>query len=179
MRDLNKQLFDEYQNDTYFKFNEQAEKQFRSILKFPNTLGFDNRSFGFIVLHKRHKPSGIEDEIPACLILKRLGFCIELVEEHDSYPSQDVKIGQAQFEIKRLHNCTDWGNGILRHFRRSYKKTSHLILHIDQQIYPYNLKRAIRNAAIQYKNIQVVWLIYHSNLTILNRDMILDAKYEI
>jgi hypothetical protein len=179
MNKLNKSIFDEYSSNDYFKSNDEGEKKFKALLKFPNAVGFNHRSYGFIVLHKSHKSGGIEDEIPACLILKNLGFGVELIEEHDHHMSMDVKIEGTNFEVKRLHNCDDWASGILRHFRRAYKKTTHLILHIDQRMHAHNLRRAIRNASNTYGSIQVVWLIFQKRLTQLTKEAIQKAEYNL
>ena len=179
MRDLKKQQFDAYPNDTYLKSNEKAVKYFKEIKKFEKALGFDSDSGGFIVLHKKHKPSGIVDEIPVCLVLKKLGFDIVLIEEYDYDKSLDVEISKLAFEIKRLVNAENFRKAILRHFQRTVKKTTNLILHIDQPIYESQLKSILQNSAGEYSKIKIVWLIYESKLHILDRKMLLTKDYRL
>ena len=121
MRDTNKQKFDEYSDAIYFKSNEKAVKHFKEIKKFEQALGFDYDSGGFLILHKKHKPSGIVDEIPVCLVLKKLGFDILLIEEKDNDKSVDVEISEFAFEIKRLVRAENFRKAMLRHFQRTYK----------------------------------------------------------
>ena len=82
MNKLNRLKFETYPTQDYFKENSTAIGNFRSLLKFEEALGYDHKSGGFIVLHKHHSPSGIEDELPVCQVLKSQGFCVELVAEY-------------------------------------------------------------------------------------------------
>lgn len=179
MRDLNKQQFDAYPNDTYLKSNEKAVKYFKEIKKFSKALGFDSYSGGFIVLHKKHKPSGIVDEIPVCVVLKKLGFDVVLVEEYDYDKSIDVEVSSIGFEIKRLVNAENFRKAVLRHFQRTVKKTSNLILHIDQPIYESQLKSVLQHSAEEYSKIKIVWLIYENKLNILDRKKLLTKDYRL
>jgi hypothetical protein len=179
MSNLNKLKFDNYPLHSYFKTNEKAEKAFPSIVKFPDALGFDRKSKGFIVLHRNHQESGIEQEIPACLILKNFGYDIELIEESDSALSADAKISEFIFEIKRLSNATDLLNGILLHFRRAYKKAQYLILHIDKRVDTSNLRRSIRKASEKYPDIKLVLLVYGKKVVELNKEMMKKGDYSI
>ncbi len=64
MRNLNKLKFDEYSRSVYFKETKSALPYFRDIIKFTNGLGYNAISDGYIVLHRKHSPSGLEDEMP-------------------------------------------------------------------------------------------------------------------
>lgn len=125
MSNLNKLKFDNYPLHSYFKTNEKAEKAFPSILKFPNALGFDFKSEGYIVLHRNHHNSGIEQEIPACLFLKDLGRQVELIEEYMFKSSGDALVDDCFFEIKRISKAIDVTNAIMAQFKRCEK--NHLI----------------------------------------------------
>ncbi len=179
MRNLNKQKFDDYPESIYLKSNEKAIKYFKEIKKFEQALGFDYDSGGFLILHKKHKPSGINDEIPVCLILKKLGFDILLIEEKDSDKSVDAEIREIAFEIKRLVRAENFRKAMLRHFQITYKKTSYLLLHIDQFISESQLKSVLQHSAEEYSKIKIVWLIYENKLNILDRKMLLSKNYRL
>ena len=63
MSKLNQQLFEQYSHSLYWKNNNGAINFFRSLENYPNALGFDKESGGFIILHKKHKTGGLESEI--------------------------------------------------------------------------------------------------------------------
>lgn len=177
MSNQNQQKFDNYSNQVYYKTNEKAVIQFPSIKKFPDALGFDKRSLGFIVLHKKHKPSGVEQEVPACVFLKNEGYCVELVEEFDNKPSLDAIVDDVYFEIKRISKATDVANAVITQFKRCEQKSQNLILHLDQKVEPSNLKRAIRKAIIRYDKIKKTILIYRNNVTVLDEKMMKEGNY--
>lgn len=68
MRNLNKLKFEEYSSFEYLTNQENGEDYFKVLAKFPKILGYDTKTGGFIVIHKRHSPSGLESELPACNI---------------------------------------------------------------------------------------------------------------
>ena len=181
MKNLNKKRFDAYPNDSYFKSSEKGDKKIRLLKHFPEALGYDAKSGGFIVVHHRHKANALNDELPVCLILKNMGFGIELIEESDERETLDVVIHEIAsstiLEIKRLYQAKDLANGILLIFRRTYKKASKLLLHVDMHIQPANLKRAIRKAHKRYPDIQLVWLVYRNHLTVLTTELMQRGNY--
>ena len=52
MKTANKLLFEHFDDAHYFKTNEAAKKDFKIISQFPNALGFDDASSGYVVLHR-------------------------------------------------------------------------------------------------------------------------------
>ena len=52
MEKTNRQIFNELTPDSYFKSVKMAAKRFADIRKFPDSLGFDDESCGFLVLHR-------------------------------------------------------------------------------------------------------------------------------
>ena len=135
MSKLNQQLFEEYSHAFYFKTNHEAINLFKCLEHFPNALGFDNESGGFIILHKRHKSGGLVSEIDTCILLKQAGLGVILIEEYENEKSVDVEIEGKIFEIKKLVNTNNLTRAIQRHFQRTYLKTNNLILHIAQPIH--------------------------------------------
>ena len=130
MSKLNQQLFEEYSHVFYCKANKEAINRFKCLERFPDALGFDIESGGFIILHKNHKQGGLENEIDTCLILKKMGFGVVLIEEFENDKSVDVLIEGKVFEIKKLINGHNLRKSVQRHFQRTYLKTGNLILHI-------------------------------------------------
>jgi hypothetical protein len=133
MSQLNKLKFEEYSNVEYLTNQQDAEFFFRVMSKFPNVIGYNKKSNGFLVIHKKHSPSGLESEIPACVILKNLGYRVELIEEHPHLASLDVKIDDVSFEMKCFSEGKDLLSGVLKHFRKTYHKADKMVLHIDKK----------------------------------------------
>jgi Contact-dependent growth inhibition CdiA C-terminal domain len=179
MSNLNKLKFDNYPLHSYFKTNEKAEKHFKDLNKFPDALGYNIETNGFIVLHHKHQSGGILDEMGACIFLKNQGHGIELMMESDFIPSPDVKIKEITFDIKNLKNATNLDNAIMMQFRRTYKKANNIVLHISQSINEVQLKTALRKASKFYSEIKMVWLIYNHHLFILNKEMMRAESYKL
>jgi hypothetical protein len=179
MSKLNRLKFELYSNDEYYKDSQKAVVYFRSVIKYEDALGYDIKSDGYLVLHKQHSPSGLENEIPVCLILKKRGVGVELIAESITIKSGDVAIQNIIFEIKRLKKGTNLSGGIQNHFRRAKEQSENLILHIDHKVDTSNLKRSIRNAAVKYKNIKFLMLVYLEFVIELRRDDMLSGQFEI
>ena len=179
MSKLNRLKFENYSSHLYFKDNMDAFRQFRCLLKFEDALGYDTKSAGYIVLHKEHSPSGLEDEIPVCLILKSQGYTIELVSESSEEQTADALLDNILFEIKRLKKGTDLAGGIQNHFRRAKRQSENIILHIDHRVDISNLKRSIRKASIRYKNIKHLCLVYYTQVVELSRDEMQKGDFDI
>jgi hypothetical protein len=175
MSKLNRLKFDEL----HIKTQEDAEAYFRVMSNFPKAVGFDKKSQGFLCIHKRHSPSGLENEIPACLILKKLGYAVEFCEEYAHRQSYDALIDGIAFEIKRLSKVKNLLNGITLHFRRTYEKCPHLIIHIDQRVDASNLRRVIRQVSEEYQEIRKLLLIYRYKVVLLDREMMKKANYDL
>lgn len=65
-------------------------------------LGFDERSGGFLVVHCGHAYSALGKETPVCILLKRLGYGVILLEESGVSRVCDVQIGQKVLKLSRL-----------------------------------------------------------------------------
>jgi hypothetical protein len=70
MKNPNLNIFETLSNSDFLKDTVKAGAIFKDILKFPNSLGFDKKSGGFLILHRQHAPSAFLEEIPVCLVLK-------------------------------------------------------------------------------------------------------------
>jgi hypothetical protein len=179
MSKTNKSKFENYPNQNYFKNNDQAVFNFPSLIKFPMALGYDKKSMGFIVLHKKHQASGIEQEIPACIILKKASFCVELVSEEGDLKNADANINEQLVEIKRVSKATNISNAVMSQFKRCEKKSYSMLLHIDQRCEPSNLKRMIRKASERYDKIKKLILVFRSSIIELERNEMLSGNYRI
>jgi hypothetical protein len=179
MSKLNRLKFESYSKEEYFTSQEDAEAYFKVMSKFPNAVGFNRKRNGFFIIHKRHSPSGLGSEIPACVILKNLGYTVELVEEFDYKLSLDVRINDVLFEMKRFSEGKDLVSGVINHFRNAYRKSDKIVLHIAQKSDFSNLKRVIRKANIKYPQIKQVLLVYAYKAIMLDKDMIQKADYSI
>lgn len=177
MSKQNREKFDSYSEDSYFKTNEKAEKRFRCINEFPEALGFDDESGGYIVLNKKHKPGGLADEIPVCLILKKLGLGVELIAEDGAGKVLDVAIAEMTYEIKRMRQTKNLLNSVTLIFRLTYKKASRLIFHVDTKVEPSSLKRALRIVSEKYGQIKIVGIIYEGKLIVLNKEDLKEGNY--
>lgn len=118
----NRQIFEDLPLETHFKSVEKAAKIFRDMAKFVDSLGFDELSEGFLVLHRGHAPSGFDQEIPVCTFLKKQGFRVLLAEEFPHRKSVDANIDGIWFEIKQVAHAKNILRAILRQFRNSGKK---------------------------------------------------------
>ncbi len=175
----NQQAFDDLPDADYFKTNEIAGKHFRDVRLFPTgALGFDDLSDGFIALHRTHSPSGLKDEIVACLLLKNMGFGVVLLDEKDFFLAPDAQIGNRIFEIKRLAYAKNVDGAIREHFRSTYRKAQNLFLHIDQPVRAESLRNAIFNSVKEYSKIQTVWVLWTGRLWQLNRKVILNGEFK-
>jgi hypothetical protein len=179
MSKQNRELFDSYPDDSYFKTNQRAIKHFKELYKFPNALGYDIKTDGFIVLHHKHQESGIADEMPACLILKQNGFGVELNQESGFIPKADATIEERFFEIKCIKQAENLDNAVKMHFRRSHRKANCMILHILQRVNHIQLKKSLRIHCKDYKSIKIVWLIYENRLFQLSREVIITESYSL
>ena len=179
MSKLNRLKFESYTKEEYLTNQEDAEAYFRVMSTFPNAVGFDKKTNGYLVIHKRHSPSGLVSEISACIILKKLGYSVELIEEYAHKLSLDVRVNDVVFEMKRFSEGKDLISGVTNHFRTAYRKSDKIVLHIDQKCDFSNLKRVIRKANSKYPQIKQVLLIYGYKSIMLNKDMIQKADYTI
>ncbi len=162
----------------FFKNNAAAASAFRDIHFFPDdALGFDPDSEGFLVLHRGHSPSGLHSEIPGCLILKKLGFRVILIEELPNISSPDVLVDDIEFEMKCIANAKRVDKSIDRAFSMCYKKSGNLLLHLDQRAAPISVRNMIYSNAKIYGNIRHVWLIFRGQLWPMDRKKILERNF--
>ena len=97
MSKLNRLKYETYSKLEYLVNQKDAEAYFRVMSKFPNAVGYDKKSNGYLVINKNHSPSGLESEVGGCVVLKKLGYCVELLNESPSIVSLDVKVNDLIF----------------------------------------------------------------------------------
>jgi hypothetical protein len=179
MNKENLQIFEELSPDDYCKTYQIAERRFKSLLKFPDSVGFDEQSQGFLVIHKNHADAALIQEIPACLILKKLGFRVILKSESGNQKSVDSKINDLYFEIKRISESTNIMNAIKFQFRTTHHKSDNILVDINQRISVESLKSALILAAKKFTTIRRIWLIYQSNLYQFERKKVASNKFDL
>jgi hypothetical protein len=174
----NEQRFENFDTKIYYKSNSfDSLKRFRQLSNFPNALGFDKDSNGFIVLHKGHQAGAIDFEMPACLLLKKAGYAVELIEEPSNVLSADAIIDDEIFEIKQIITATNLTRAIEKHFRKSYKKSIRIILHVAKEVEVQELKLALRKSAFNYPMIKKVLLVIQEQVHELSPDEMLGMNW--
>ncbi|MCK6691173.1 MAG: hypothetical protein L6Q97_03615 [Thermoanaerobaculia bacterium] len=139
----------------------------------------DPETFGFIALHRKHVDIALPNELPVCLILKKLGFGVLLLNEKDANLASDVQIDGRNFEIKRIANARNIHSAIVHQFRFAYRKSPNLILHIDQAANPESVRNGLYKASKRYAQIRLIWLVYTGKLFQLERSAILKGKFQL
>lgn len=163
MRAAGRLIFDNYPDSQMVKEATAATAEgWRAMSAYPNALGYDSTSGGFLVINKKHSVSGLASELPVLEILKRRGAMLELLDE-----SQHIKVKNDLFwdgnfwDIKRLNKATRADRTIRDYFRDSSKKGRlKLLIHIDQQVSDDQLKIHLYNAlrqSPQINQVQLVW----------------------
>lgn len=170
---VNRKIFESLSSEEYLKSVEKAVKIFRDMAQHPDSLGFDEETGGFLVLYRRHAPSGFEQEMPVCVFLKKLGFGVLLVEEFPHRKSSDAEIDGIVFEIKQVAHAKNILRAILRQFRTAYHKCDNILLHIAQPTTAATLRGALTAAIKTYPSIKLVWVVFDGTLYQLDRKQML------
>ncbi len=177
MRKRNKHEFEKLPENQFFKSTEIAAQHFRTIKNFPNSLGFDEFSFGFIALHRGHADMALNEELPVCIILKMLGHAVILADETSETLAFDAFLDEKAFEIKRISRASNLKESIVRTFRHAYRKAENLLLHIDQAGSLETVRNGIFAAAQRYPKIKTVWLVWGGQFFQLQRTEILRGRH--
>ncbi len=173
-------LLENLQQEGYYISNDTAKFRFKELHNYPNALGYDEKSKGYLVLHKGHQPGGIADEILACLILKKNGYRIELLDESASTGIEpDAKINGAYYDLKRLHKATNLLERLSRLFRKvTEMKIKSIVLHIDQNIKRSDLEKLLSITAQRRPKINSIILIFENNVYDLTRQQMIDKNWQ-
>jgi hypothetical protein len=136
MKKIGQLLLEDLQGEGYYISNDTAKFRFKELVNYPSALGIDEESNGYLVLHKGHQPGGIADEIKVCLILKKLGYKVELLDESAATGIEpDAKINGAYYDIKRLYKTSNLLERLSRLFRKvTEMNIQKIVLHIDQKV---------------------------------------------
>lgn len=179
MKKTNLQIFEALDESQFFCSFERAARHFRDLRFFPDALGFDVESGGFLVLHRLHDEGAIFQELPVCILLKKLGHGIFLLPEDGVSKSADAQINDWIFEIKRISKAKKLDRAIEFHFRKTYRKSGNILLHIDQDARPSSIRTAIMQNATDYPNIRHIWIVFQNRLTQLERKIVLKGEFQI
>ena len=123
-----------------------------------------------------HSPSAFEQEIPACLVLKKYGFRVILDDETAERATADAWIDHEKFEIKQVAKAHNFKNAVAWQFRTAYKKTRRLLLHVAQKANGEQVRRALFLASKRYP-IDIVWVIFEGKLYRFDRHSILKGQH--
>jgi len=179
MKKTNRQIFEDFPHETYFKAVERAAKTFRDITQHPDSLGFDDESNGFLALHRRHAPSGFAQEIPVCVFLKRRGFGVLLAEEFPHRKSADAKIDGVAFEIKQVAFAMNFSRAVLHQFRTAYHKCDNILLHIAQPVSSVVLRSTLIAGFKTYPSVKLVWVVFKKELYQIDRKTARSGKINL
>lgn len=179
MKKTNRQIFEELSPDSYFKSVATAAKRFGEIRKYPDSLGFDDESNGFLVLHQNHAPAAFDEEIPVCVVLKKLGFAVILEDEEPGRGTADAQIDGLKFEIKQVSKAQNFKRAVDFHFRATCHKANRLLLHVAQTVNEAQLRGALFSAATNFPAIKIVWVVFGDELFCLDRPAILKKTYPL
>ena len=172
-------IYENLPSREYFKETIKAApflKGFKEI--FPDALGYDEITDGFIAIHIGHSRSSLHLEIPACLVLKNVGYAIILLEESGFHKSPDVQINGIAFEIKYISKAKNLKNAFVHQFRTAKRKSENLLLHIDQPVKTEQLRSALFYAVQKFPTITVVWVVWRTQLYQFDRLTILKGRHQ-
>lgn len=163
----------------YFISNNEAKFRFKELVNYPNALGYDDKSGGYLVLHKGHQPGGIADEVVACLILKNNGYKVALLDESAATGIEpDAIVNGVYCDIKRLYKATNLIERLSRLFRKvTDMKIEKIVLHIDQNIKRTDLAKFLSITAQRRPKISSIILIFESVPYHLTRQQLIDKKW--
>lgn len=170
---------DNLRREGYFITNDEAKFRFKELINYPNALGYDDISGGYLVLHKGHQPGGIADEVVACLILKSNGYKVVLLEESAATGLEpDAKVNGVYCDIKRLYKATNLLERLSRLFRKvTEMKIQKIVLHVDQNIKRTELAKLLSITAQRRPKISGIILIFEGVPYNLTRQQLIDKKW--
>lgn len=176
VKKTNRDLFEDLPVDVYLKSVESAAKVFRDLVNYPDSLGFDDYSGGYLALHRGHAPSGFEFEIPVCVFLKKAGFGVVLLEELPHTKCIDAEIDGILFEIKQIAHARNFTRAVLHQLRNAYAKCDHVLLHIAQVVKGEQVRNALFAGAKAYPSIKLFWIVFRGQLFQIERQRILKRQ---
>lgn len=159
--------------------NKEAKSRFKELAKYPDALGYDEQSKGFLVLHKGHQPGGIADEIMACLLLKGKGYGVLLMDESESTGKEpDVLINGKSYDIKRVYQTENLLNRLSKLFKKVGKMgLDKIVLHIDQVVEISELVAVLAETAARRPNVNEMILIIDGKIFELSRTQMVNREW--
>lgn len=164
MRAAGRLVFDNYLETQMFRDAGAATAAgWRIVANYPQAIGYDATSGGFLVVNRKHAVTGLADELPVLEMLKRRGAMLELLDE-----SERVKVKYDLFwdghfwDIKRMSMATRPDRTIRDYFRHSSKKGRvKLLIHVEQDISDAQLTEYLYHALRQSPEVQLVQLVWN------------------
>jgi hypothetical protein len=179
MKTVNELLFENLETEGYWTTTEAAKGRFKELTKYPDSLGYDVVTDGYLALHKGHQPGGIADEIQACLILKQKGYGVCLLDESSSTGIEpDVAVNSKIYDIKRVYQTENLINRLSKLFKKVGKMgIDKIVLHIDQAVEMPYLVSVLAETAARRSNVSEVILIVRHTIYELTRVQMLQRNW--
>jgi phage gp29-like protein len=120
--------------------------------------GFDKKSGGYIVRHKKHRGKEAVDNLITARVLKGRGDRVELIPP----PGSDAIRNGIYWEFKKIQSATNQTRAVAHHLYRGRNQSSNLLIRFDQPInhtkVASGLKEGIRkdNKSL-IKHVEVMW----------------------
>lgn len=117
IKQKNKLVFDSYPETDYVKkaAKSKFERFLRSKPELKEVIGYDDKSGGYVVVHKKHNARALQQELPICKILKDKGYQIELRDEANLANTIDTEIRAGLYELKNIEKANG-EKGVLKRF---------------------------------------------------------------
>jgi hypothetical protein len=175
----NEAIFDDISPEFYYKTFDFAKKEIRGLdALLENTLGFDEKTNGFVVIHKLHSKDALKIELLACQILKDLGHAVILLDESGSHKVVDSKIDDLFFEMKYISKAKTLKSAFEHQFKSTKNKCQNILLHINQTTNPEQLRSVLFDTSKSFPEIQIVWIVWKNRLFKFLRPQIISGKFK-
>lgn len=120
-------------------------------------ISFNKENGGFIVKHKGHLASELDNNLLTAKSLENLGKNIELLPV-SSDKTADAKVNGVEWEFKLLTNYTNLSSRLKKEIARALKQSSNVLIHINNKFTIEDVIIGIREAVANDKNNKLKFL---------------------
>jgi hypothetical protein len=107
----------------HYTDGENAKKEYAIFEdNYPDALGFDVLSKGFLALQKRHQPHALFYELPLAVMLKKEGHAVILLDESGKEKQIDATIDGILFDMKDMSHTVNYFERLKKNLRDTLKK---------------------------------------------------------
>ncbi len=143
-----------------------------------DALGYDVKSDGFLAIHRRHAMAALKSELPACLILKRTGHAVVLLEESSFHKSADALVNGILFEFKSIARAKNLKNAFVHQFRTAKGKSRNLLVHVQIKVKAEGLRFALFYALQKYPHFDAIWLAWQGRIYQFSKEQVLAGRHQ-